>query len=110
MKAKVPEMITVASHRERIQYLDMICLMALHEVFGFGPERLRRYYDAIGEMDAHYSRYNGRNEPVFGRKTKDGYTRMDLYAVKRDLNAIGVDYDRWVDEDLEGKPGEGEKP
>lgn len=96
MKAKVPEMITLKSHHERVEYLDMICLMALHDEFGFGPERLRRYYDAIQRMDLRYSKYNGRNEPLFGRKGKDGKGRMDLWAVKRDLAAIGVDYDALV--------------
>jgi hypothetical protein len=103
MKAKVPEMITLASHHERVEYLDMICLMALHEVYGFGPVRLRRYYDAIVRMDAHYRNYNGKNEPLFGRKDKRGMGRMDLYAVRRDLAAIGVDYDAWVAEDEEIK-------
>ena len=97
MKAKVPDMITLKSHHERVEYLDMICLMALHEEFGFGPERLRRYYDAIQRMDVHYSRYNGKDEPVFGRKTKDGFGRMDLWAVRRDLAALGVDYDARVE-------------
>lgn len=103
MKAKVPEMITLASHHERVEYLDMLCLMALHEAFGFGPVRLARYYDAIVRMDAHYRNYNGKNEPLFGRKDKRGMGRMDLWAVKRDLAAIGVDYDALVAE------GEAEK-
>lgn len=98
MKAKVPEMITLASHRERVEYLDMICLMALHRVFGFGPVRLRRYYNAIVDMDAHYTKYNSNQEPLFGRKSKDGLTRMDLWMVKRDLMAIGFDYDAIVNE------------
>jgi hypothetical protein len=105
MKAKVPEMITLASHHERVEYLDMVVLMALHNTFGFGPERLRRFYDAIVTMDAHYRNYNGNNEPLFGRKDKRGMGRMDLYAVRRDLAAIGVDYDAWVAED-EAKGGE----
>lgn len=58
MKAKVPEQITLAAHHERVEYLDMICLMALHREFGFGPARLRRYYDAIVEADKYYKRYN----------------------------------------------------
>lgn len=103
MKAKVPEMITLASHHERVEYLDMVVLMALHNTFGFGPERLRRFYDAIVRMDAHYRNYNGKAEPLFGRKGKDGMGRMDLWAVKRDLTAIGVDYDALVEEGEEIK-------
>lgn len=98
MKAKVPEMITLRSHHERVEYLDMVVLMALHNTFGFGPERLRRFYDAIVMTDKYYSRYNGDGEPIFGKKTKDGKGRMDLWAVKRDLAAIGVDYDALVEE------------
>lgn len=106
MKAKVPEMITLASHHERVEYLDMVVLMALHNTFGFGPERLRRFYDAIVTTDAHYCNYNGDKEPLFGRKTKNGMGRMDLWAVKRDLAAIGVDYDALVEE---GKAKKGEQ-
>ena len=57
----------------------------------------------IVKMDAHYRNYTGKDEPLFGRKTKDGKGRMDLWAVKRDLAAIGVDYDALVAE------GEAEK-
>lgn len=99
MKAQVPEMITLRSHHERVEYLDMICLMALHETFGFGPTRLRRYYDAIVRIDQYYKRYNGKDEPLYGRKTKDGKTRMDLWKVKEDLKAIGIDYDALVAEE-----------
>lgn len=106
MKAQIPEMITLASHHERVEYLDMICMMALHEAFGFGPVRLRRYYNAIVKMDARYRKYNGDKEPLFGKKGKDGKGRMDLWAVKRDLAAIGVDYDALVEE---GKAKKGEQ-
>ena len=104
MKAQIPEMITLASHHERVEYLDMICMMALHEVYGFGPVRLARYYNAIVEMDEHYKKYNGSDEPLFGRRgKKDGMPRMDLLKVKADLKSIGVDYDALVAE------GEAEK-
>jgi len=105
MKAKIPESITLQAHHERVEYLDMICLMALHNTFGFGPVRLARYYNAIVETDEHYRNYNGDKEPLFGRKTKDGMGRMDLWAVKRDLAAIGVDYDALVEEGKAKKGG-----
>lgn len=103
MKAKVPELITLDSHHERVEYLDMICLMALHRAFGFGPARLRRYYDAITETDKHYKRYNSNQEPLFGRKTRDGHQRMDLWKVKKDLMDIGFDYDEVVKEEEDAK-------
>ena len=102
MKAKVPEMITLETHNERIEYLDMLCLMVLHRVFGFGPARLRRYYDAIGDMDAYYKRYNSNQEPIFGKKSKNGMTRMNLWKLKKDLLEIGVDYDAMVDDEKSG--------
>jgi len=105
VKAKVPEMITLRSHHERVEYLDMVVLMALHNTFGFGPERLRRFYDAIVTTDKYYSRYNGDKEPLFGRKAKNGMERMDLWTVKRDLAAIGVDYDALVEEGKAKKGG-----
>lgn len=103
MKAKVPEMITLDAHHQRIEYLDMICLMALHEEFGFGAVRLRRYYDAISRMNDHYLKYNGSAEPLFGRRSKDGMTRMDHWAVKRDLMNLGFDYDKIVEEEKNGQ-------
>lgn len=94
MKAKLPVMYSYEHMSERIQYLDMLALMVLHEEFGFGAERLTRYYRAILTMDEHYKRYNANHEPQFGKKTKDGHTRSDLYELKKDLYAIGIDYDK----------------
>lgn len=101
MKAKVPRTVTRDHMEERIQYLDMLALMALHEEFGFGADRLRRYYRAILKMDDIYSRYRA-GEPDWGKKDRNGYGRMDIYKLKRDLADIGFDYDEMVDEGIFG--------
>lgn len=98
MKAKVPVMHTHDYLEERIQYLDMLALLVLHEEFGFGAERLKRYYRAISRMADNYRRYDEPGAPDWGRKDKDGHERLVLYALKRDLAAIGFDYDAMVDE------------
>lgn len=102
MKAKVPRMITQAHMEERIQYLDMVALMVLHEEFGFGAERLKRYYRAIGKVDAEYSRYRDpRTDPGWGQKDRLGVGRVDVWKLKKDLHDIGFDYDAMVEEESE---------
>lgn len=98
MKAKVPVMHTHEYLEERIQYLDMLALMVLHTEFGFGAERLKRYYRAISELADAYRRYDDPRGPDWGRKDKYGHEKLVLYALKRDLKAIGFDYDEMVDE------------
>ena len=78
---------------ERIMFLDMLALMVLHEEFGFGAQRLKRYYNAIMDMDARYSVYRDGHDPDWGKKDKDGNTRLDIYKLKKDLLEIGFDYD-----------------
>lgn len=94
MKAKLPLLYTHEYVEERIIYFDMLALLVLHEVFGFGAERLRRYYRAIDELDRHYHRYEAAGEPVFGKKDKRGMSKTVLWAMKRDLKSIGFDYDK----------------
>ena len=99
MKAKVPRMYTQAHMEERIQYLDMLALMVLHTEFGFGAERLKRYYRAIGRVDAAYSRYRDpRHDPGWGQKDRLGTGRVDVWKLKKDLHDIGFDYDAMVAE------------
>lgn len=99
MKAKVPVTVTYDHMSERIQYLDMLCLMVLHDEFGFGAKRLKRYYRAILGMDDRYSRYRA-DEPDWGKKDRRGYGRMDIYKLKADLAKLGFDYDAMVDEEI----------
>ena len=107
MKAKLPVMRTYEYMEERIMYLDMLALLALHEVFGFGAERLRRYYDAIERMDEYYrDRYTAADEPDWGKKDKRGYGKTVLWALKRDLKEIGFDYDAECEKGLGKAIGE----
>ncbi len=101
MKAKLPKTYTQEYLDEYIMRLDMVCLLVLHEEFGFGAERLKRYYRAICPMADRYARYNDSREPDFGKKTKEGFCRMELWKLKRDLHNIGFDYDAIVAEEDE---------
>ena len=104
MKAKIPTMYTREHMEERIQYLDMLALMVLHLEFGFGAERLRRYYRAIGRIDSQYSRYRDpRHDPGWGKKDRTGAGRVDVWKLKKDLFDIGFDYDAMVNECEEEK-------
>ena len=110
MKAKLPVLKTYEYMEERIMYLDMLALLALHKVYGFGAERLRRYYNAIEEMDAQYqARYAAPGDPDWGKKDKLGYGKTVLWVLKRDLMEIGFDYDAECEKGLGKALGEKKK-
>lgn len=98
MKAKVPITVTYDYMRERVQYLDMLALMVLHDEFGFGAERLKRYYRAIYEKGSEYLKYRDPKGPDWGKKDKLGYGRTEFYKLKKDLYDIGFDYDAMAEE------------
>ena len=100
MKAKMPVIVTYDYMRERIQYLDMLALMVLHTEFGFGAERLKRYYRAIYDMGQEYARYKDPHDPDWGKKDKRGVGRVDFWKLKKDLYDIGFDYDAMVEESV----------
>lgn len=101
MKAKMPTIYTQAYLDDCIMRLDMVCLMVLHDEFGFGAERLKRYYRAICPMADRYAGYNDGREPDFGKRTKGGLGRMEIWKLKKDLYDIGFDYDTIVAEEDE---------
>ena len=102
MKAKLPVTYTKEYVEERIEYLDMLALMVLHTEFGFGADRLRRYYRKIMEISDDYKRrYADPNGPAWGKKDKMGSTRLELGKLKKDLMDIGFDYDAMVNEGVE---------
>lgn len=98
MKAKLPRMVTQEHLEERIIYFDMLALLVLHNEFGFGPQRLRKYYEAIGKWDERYAVYNTKNDPDWGKKDKDGRSKLCLWAMQRDLYNIGFDYQAIVND------------
>lgn len=71
---------------------DLTMLWTLHEDFGFGAVRLRRYYqnfcDKYRYMRERY--YCEGDEETFGSRT-------DAYVIKQKLKEIGFDYDEEVD-------------
>lgn len=101
MKAKVPKTYTQEYLDEYLMWLDMIVLMVLHEEYGFGAERLKRYYRAICPMADRYGRYDDHREPDFGKRTKKGLNRTSIWKLKKDLFDLGFDYDAIVNEEDE---------
>ena len=70
------------------QHCDLLMLIALHEEFGFGAERLRRFYSKIGTLHDEFKRKYMTAED---ETTTDG--RCDTYVMKQYLKRIGFDYD-----------------
>lgn len=100
MKAKLPKLTTYDAMDERISYLDMLALMVLHKEFGFGAERLKRYYRAINDMAEFYQHRFGdpKTDPKWGQKDRHGHEKLVLWKLKQELKEIGFDYDAMVDE------------
>ena len=70
------------------EHCDLLTLVALHEEFGFGAERLRRVYFAVGTLhDEFKKKYMAADDTV----TAEG--RCDTYAMKEYLKRIGFDFD-----------------
>ncbi len=66
--------------------LDAMILWVLHEKFGFGPKRLRQFYEGFfGELDALLKRY----------EMEEG---DDLWLCTRKLKDAGVDLAAWHEE------------
>ena len=71
------------------QHCDLLMLIALHEEFGFGAERLRKFYRKIVVLhDEFKNRYMASDDKVLGEG------RCDTYALKTYLKRIGFDYDK----------------
>ncbi|MBP3311989.1 MAG: hypothetical protein J6L72_07125 [Butyricicoccus sp.] len=68
--------------------LDATILWALHEKFGFGPERLRRFYDCV---------YNNRETLLQRYDMHDDAEFILLHK----LREIGADVRKWSEEQTE---------
>lgn len=69
-------------HNEYADDIDAVILYTLHSQFGFGKERLRRFYDAVkSTRDGMVKRYE--------------YEDDALFACKHKLEEIGVDVEKW---------------
>lgn len=72
---------------------DTMVLYVLHERFGFGPGRLRKFYDAFVEVfDELLKNYEYENTE--GEMIHDDTA---IYAARQSLLAIGVDVLEWND-------------
>jgi hypothetical protein len=72
---------------------DLTMLWTLHEDFGYGAVRLKRFYDSFVKT-YRYMRdryYCEGDEELFGSRT-------DAYVMKERLKEIGFDYDKEVKE------------
>ena len=83
---------------KQIEHYDLCMLMTLHKDFGFGAERLRRFYACYSETyNAFKDRYfDDKDVRIFGE-------RGDTYEMREALLKIGFDYDALVKELTEGK-------
>ena len=71
------------------EHCDLLTLVALHEEFGFGAERLRKFYSKMVVLhDEFKDRYMASDDKVLGAG------RCDTYAIKMYLKRIGFDYDK----------------
>lgn len=72
-------------HKEFADDVDYMILKILHDHFGFGPTRLRRFYD----------RFTEENDTLVER-----YEMSDAgaYIARTEMNALGVNVEEWNNE------------
>lgn len=84
MNEKVNQLL-IQRHQEFADDVDYMILYILHQHFGFGIQRLRRFYEAfIVDNEALIKHY----------EMSDG----GVYIARKEMNAIGVDFDKWNNE------------
>lgn len=83
---------------KQAEHYDMCVLIALHRDFGFGAERLKRFYRSFSETYRLFKdRYFDKDDMrIFGE-------RGDSYELKKALCDIGFDYDKEVKRMIEGE-------
>lgn len=76
-----------------VEHCDLVVLWVLHNVFGFGEKRLRKYYRAFMKLyDEFQNRYKREDDiQTLGE-------RGDSVALKAKLKEIGFDYDKEIEE------------
>lgn len=82
-----------------IEHMDLLILYVLHAEFGFGKERLTRFFCAISD---YYRYFRDRfvkpgDENRFWAKEK----RLDTFALKQYLLECGFDYDAICEKKLQ---------
>ena len=104
MKARVPmsnrqkraarqevKHILLEEERTINNYLDVSILYAMHELFGFGKDRLKRFYMRFGEIhrafvDHYLSANRDEAEWVYDKKLKE--IGVDVAEWRKELDAI----------------------
>ena len=72
----------IEKHAEFVDDVDYMILRILHDQFGFGLTRLRRFYEAfVEDNDALVNHYE---------KADAG-----AYIARREMNALGVNIEEW---------------
>jgi hypothetical protein len=72
-------------HKEFADDVDYMILKILHDHFGFGPTRLRRFYDLFAEEnDTLVERYE--------------MSDAGAYIARKEMNALGVNVEEWNNE------------
>ena len=75
-----------AFDRENMLNIDAVILWELHEQFGFGADRLRRFFDGFGKRFNDLTRH-------YEMESSDG-----PYICLEKLKEIGVDLEKWMEE------------
>ena len=74
--------------RNNMMEVDSIILWILHSMYGFGPKRLKMFYDNFHkELEALADRYEMEDE--------------DTYLCTENLRRIGIDVEKWHREKAE---------
>lgn len=86
-----------------LEHMDCVILMVLHRDFGFGAERLKKFYRAISRVHDEYKFYvaDSDKSSLYDAKRDESGERIirdDTWKLKEDLRRIGVDYDELVKE------------
>ena len=86
-----------------LEHMDCVILMVLHRDFGFGAERLKKFYRAISRVHDEYKFYvaDSDKSSLYDAKRDENGERVirdDTWKLKGDLRRIGVDYNELVKE------------
>ena len=69
-------------HSEFVDDVDYMIMRVLHNEFGFGLSRLKRFYDAfIGDNDALVKHYE--------------MSDAGAYIARREMNSLGINIEEW---------------
>lgn len=79
------------------EHCDLLTLVALHEEFGFGAERLKKLYAKMLTLHDDF-----KNKYISNDDTRLEEGRCDTYAMKQYLKRIGFDYDEECEKVLNG--------